>query len=126
MSERESVLVIDEIYEWNLNQKTLIAIVKEKVKKEKVVIMSATAQYDELQRYFGDIFSVGRVDIPGRMYPVSFHKMKEDETINCFTDSWEYACKRVNLEWKIRNHEGKKVLTQKGEAILQKVKEFVA
>lgn len=71
-SNREKVLIIDEIHEWNLNQETLIAWIKLQMKTDnfvKVIIMSATMELDSLSAYFG--IDVNVLLIPGTLYPIT-------------------------------------------------------
>lgn len=73
-NEKENVLIIDEVHEWNLNIETLIAWCKFMREKwnTKVVIMSATLDTDMLANFFGEDVAV--LNIPGTLYDV---KMEE-------------------------------------------------
>ena len=73
-NEKENVLIIDEVHEWNLNIETLIAWCKFMREKwnTKVVIMSATLDTDMLANFFGEDVEV--LNIPGTLYDV---KMEE-------------------------------------------------
>ena len=65
-----TVLVIDEVHEWNLNIETLVAWVKQfrlMGNNIKVVLMSATMEYDALKLYFG---SAELITVKGRNYDV--------------------------------------------------------
>ncbi|WP_433475270.1 helicase-related protein [Spirillospora sp. CA-142024] len=67
---RASVLVLDEVHEWNLNIETLVALRKLQLEKGadfKLVLMSATLQAEELAAYFG---GAPIISVPGRAFPV--------------------------------------------------------
>ncbi len=68
---RHTVLVIDEVHEWNLNIEVLVAWAKRQVESSvasfKLVLMSATLEAERLSSYFG---GAPIIDVPGRMYPV--------------------------------------------------------
>lgn len=75
---KNTVLVIDEVHEWNINVEVLIAWVKneyKKGKKIKVVIMSATFDCSALKDYFADVASVSIVDVKNRTFDVTWHKV---------------------------------------------------
>lgn len=63
-------LVIDEVHEWNLNIEILIAWAKRHLMSGadiKVVLMSATLDYERLSKFFDD---APVIQVPGRCYPV--------------------------------------------------------
>lgn len=65
-----TILVLDEVHEWNLNIETLVAWIK-KFRKDggriKVILMSATVESQSLSEFYGDAICI---DIPGRNYEV--------------------------------------------------------
>lgn len=65
-----TILVLDEVHEWNLNIETLVAWIK-KFRKDggriKVILMSATVESQSLSEFYGDTVCI---DIPGRNYEV--------------------------------------------------------
>ncbi|MBI2551443.1 ATP-dependent RNA helicase [Candidatus Uhrbacteria bacterium] len=66
----KTVLVLDEVHEWNLNMEVLIAWTKSRIAAGddlRVVIMSATLDAERLAAYFG---GVPVIDVPGRLFPV--------------------------------------------------------
>ncbi len=68
----ETVLVLDEVHEWNLNLEILLGFVKKQQEEGqncKVLLMSATVDVEKLNAYFG---SVQVIRIPGRLYPVTW------------------------------------------------------
>ena len=63
-------LVIDEVHEWNLNIETLVAWAKRNILSGadiKVVLMSATLDFERLSEFFDD---APVVQVPGRCFPV--------------------------------------------------------
>ncbi len=63
-------LVIDEVHEWNLNIETLVAWTKRHILSGadiKVILMSATLDYERLSEFFDD---APVVQVPGRCFPV--------------------------------------------------------
>ncbi|MES2059482.1 MAG: helicase-related protein [Patescibacteria group bacterium] len=65
-----TVLVIDEVHEWNVNIETLVAFIKTRLGEDKtlkVVLMSATVEAAKLSDYFG---GAPIIDVPGRMHPI--------------------------------------------------------
>lgn len=79
-TDRQRVLIIDEVHEWNCNIETLVGWCKKKVEEgwcTKVVIMSATLERRSLAEYFGG--DVSLLEVPGKVFPVEFkQKWKED------------------------------------------------
>ena len=75
----KTILVIDEVHEWDLNVETLIAWIKQHRLNSghiKVVLMSATMDVKGLTKYFGD--STKTVEVAGRCYDVEkFENAKE-------------------------------------------------
>jgi len=66
-----TVLVLDEVHEWNLNIEVLIAWVKEQIiagRDIKMVLMSATIEAEKLSKFFND---APVINVPGRLFPVT-------------------------------------------------------
>jgi ATP-dependent RNA helicase DHX57 len=66
-------VVVDEVHERSLDTDFLLALLRDilKYRKDlKVILMSATLDADIFTRYFGGHDRVGRVNIPGRTFPV--------------------------------------------------------
>lgn len=81
---KQKVLIIDEVHEWNLNIETLVAWSKKRVSEgwcTKVIIMSATLEKEDLAQYFGE--DVYLLEVSGKVFPVSFEQRKEE----CFIPS---------------------------------------
>jgi HrpA-like RNA helicase/ElaB/YqjD/DUF883 family membrane-anchored ribosome-binding protein len=82
-----TVLVLDEIHEWNINMEVLIAWVKKQIdegKNIKVVLMSATLDSQLLAEFFQGEGGqkVPQIEIPGRLYPVSENESSEHTLIS--------------------------------------------
>ena len=78
-----TVLVLDEVHEWNINMEVLIAWVKKRIEsgeKLKVVIMSATLDGQKLSQFYGQ--NTASVEVPGRLYPVEKHAVPAREIIS--------------------------------------------
>jgi HrpA-like RNA helicase len=70
-TEKNQVLVLDEVHEWNINMEVLIAWAKERMKSDptfKVVTMSATLDGPALAKYFGE--TTPHIEVPGRTFEV--------------------------------------------------------
>jgi HrpA-like RNA helicase len=66
-------VVVDEVHERSLDTDFLLALLKDilhRRKDLKVILMSATLDAEAFTQYFGGRAHVGRVNIPGRTYPV--------------------------------------------------------
>lgn len=67
-------VVVDEVHERSLDTDFLLALLREVLRHRKdlkVILMSATLDAEIFSRYFGgEAGQVGRVNIPGRTYPV--------------------------------------------------------
>lgn len=66
-----SVLVLDEVHEWNLNLEVLVAWARHQVESSadfKLVLMSATLEAERLASYFG---GAPVISVPGRTFPVT-------------------------------------------------------
>ena len=75
---KDSILIIDEVHEWNLNIETLVAWIKKFIldgNKIKVVIMSATIDTEKLADFFQEVGSVECVSIKGRNYHIDINTM---------------------------------------------------
>lgn len=84
-----TILVLDEVHEWNLNIETLVAWIKKfrsEGNKLKVVLMSATIELEDLANFYGEAKCIS---IPGRNYDVEkIHKGSDYilETIISYID----------------------------------------
>lgn len=68
-----SHVVVDEVHERSLDTDFLLALLRDVLKMRKnlkLVLMSATLDANIFTQYFGGNGKVGRVNIPGRTYPV--------------------------------------------------------
>jgi len=80
--DRQRVLIIDEVHEWNCNIETLVGWCKKKIQEgwcTKVVIMSATLEQKSLTEYFEN--NVCALEVPGKIFPVSFKQKQEEDLI---------------------------------------------
>lgn len=69
-----SHVVVDEVHERSLDTDFLLVLLRDVLKRRKnlkVVLMSATLDADIFDRYFGQVASVGRVEVQGRTFPVT-------------------------------------------------------
>lgn len=67
---KKSILVLDEVHEWNLNIEVLIAWAKRQIESGadfKLVIMSATLEADKLAAFYDN---PPIIRVPGRLFPV--------------------------------------------------------
>ncbi len=81
----ETILVIDEVHEWNLNIEVLVAYCKWLMKKNKdikIVLMSATIEAEKLSAYFND---APIISVPGRLYPIKDREPSSDILGNVMT-----------------------------------------
>jgi len=65
-----TILVLDEVHEWNENMEVLVAWAKRQVEEGadfKVVLMSATLEAEKLSAFFA---GAPVISVPGRMFPV--------------------------------------------------------
>ncbi|MCF6276987.1 MAG: hypothetical protein L3J07_04050 [Candidatus Magasanikbacteria bacterium] len=65
-----TVLVLDEVHEWNTNMEVLVAWTRKRIEDGddlRVVLMSATLDAERLASYFG---GVPVISVPGRLFPV--------------------------------------------------------
>lgn len=68
-----TVLVLDEVHEWNLNIETLVAWIKkfrEDGNQIKVILMSATIESELLKDYYATNSKVACINVEGRYYDV--------------------------------------------------------
>ncbi|QGA14617.1 hypothetical protein EYB26_002273 [Talaromyces marneffei] len=66
-------VVVDEVHERSLDTDFLLALLRDILNRRddlKVILMSATLDADIFMQYFGGPSRVGRVNIPGRTFPV--------------------------------------------------------
>ncbi|EED12889.1 DEAD/DEAH box helicase, putative [Talaromyces stipitatus ATCC 10500] len=66
-------VVVDEVHERSLDTDFLLALLRDILNRHenlKVILMSATLDADIFMQYFGGPSRVGRVNIPGRTFPV--------------------------------------------------------
>lgn len=78
---RSSVLVLDEVHEWNHNIETLVAWAKQAMQRDpefRTVVMSATFDAESLAQYFGSE-SAATFEVPGRTYPVEKHHIPGEQ-----------------------------------------------
>lgn len=89
-----TILVLDEVHEWNLNIETLVAWIKKFRKdggKIKVILMSATVESQSLSEFYGDTVCI---DIPGRNYEVKkIHEPYSDVA----EEAYKYASAGKNV-----------------------------
>ncbi|MFA6514531.1 MAG: helicase-related protein [Patescibacteria group bacterium] len=91
-------LVIDEVHEWNLNIETLVAWTKRHILSGadiKVVLMSATLDYERLSEFFDD---APVVQVPGRCFPVVGSPTHADGIIQKSAGSMLAEIKRLIAE----------------------------
>ena len=79
---KESVLIIDEVHEWNINMEVLVAWCKFMIKNwnTKVVIMSATMDTMELAAYFQES-KVSVLSIAGHTFDVEMEERAKSDLI---------------------------------------------
>lgn len=89
-----TILVLDEVHEWNLNIETLVAWIKKFRKdggKIKVILMSATVESQNLSEFYGDTVCI---DIPGRNYEV---KKIHEPYSDIAEEAYKYASAGKNV-----------------------------
>lgn len=86
-NEKENVLIIDEVHEWNLNIETLIAWCKfmRETWNTKVVIMSATIDTAQLEDFFGKDVAV--LSVPGSLYDVTMEERPSYKMIDTIVEN---------------------------------------
>ena len=71
---KKTVLVLDEVHEWNVNMETLVAWAKKQNQEGndfKIVLMSATLDSESLARFYGkEEQDAPVVEVPGRLFEV--------------------------------------------------------
>jgi HrpA-like RNA helicase len=73
-----TVLILDEVHEWNLNIEVLVAWAKRQVEEDasfRVVLMSATLEADRLSAFFN---GAPVINVPGRLHPVTERPPAQD------------------------------------------------
>ncbi|PID31413.1 hypothetical protein CR983_01160 [Candidatus Saccharibacteria bacterium] len=78
--DKEQVLILDEVHEWNENMEVLVAWSKKRMAEDpnfKVVVMSATMESRELADYYS---ANGTRDVPLIEVPGRVHDVKKDES----------------------------------------------
>ncbi len=79
--QRPHVLVLDELHEWNIHLEALIALVRDRVRRDpafKVVLMSATIEAEKVAAYLGEYgMYVPIIKVPGRTFPITEREPKE-------------------------------------------------
>lgn len=87
----KTVLILDEVHEWNLNIETLVAWIK-KFRTDnnsiKVVLMSATMESNELEKFYAENSSVTTISIEGRYHKV---EMIQDSSYDFISRICEFA-----------------------------------
>lgn len=76
-----TILVLDEVHEWNLNMEVLVGWAKMRILAGddlKVVLMSATVAAEELASFMND---APVISIPGRLFPVERQSAKTDDLV---------------------------------------------
>lgn len=81
-SNAETILVLDEVHEWNLNMEVLVAWIRAQEGRVKTVLMSATLDAVQLSSYFGDC---PIIDVPGRLFPVERREAPAQDLIPTIT-----------------------------------------
>ena len=81
-SNAETILVLDEVHEWNLNMEVLVAWIRAQEGRVKTVLMSATLDAAQLSSYFGDC---PVIDVPGRLFPVERREAPAQDLIPTIT-----------------------------------------
>ena len=78
----KTVLILDEVHEWNTNMEVLIAWARRRIlagEDLKIVVMSATLDAERLSKYFGEKSPV--ITVPGRLYPVEKRKAQSSSLV---------------------------------------------
>lgn len=86
---KDTVLILDEIHEWNLNMETLVALLRKRAQSDdrmKVIIMSATLDAGNLLNFLGEVGSAAVIEIPGRQFPVSHTNFPEESYCRVIAD----------------------------------------
>ncbi len=79
----ETVLVLDEVHEWNLNMEVLVAWIRAQDGQVKTVLMSATLDTERLAAYFEDC---PIIDVPGRLFFVEHREAPAEDLIPAIVD----------------------------------------
>lgn len=78
-----TVLVLDEVHEWNLNMEVLVAWIRAQKGQVKTVIMSATLDAALLSTYFENC---PIINVPGRLFPVERREAPAQDLITTIVD----------------------------------------
>lgn len=79
----ETILVLDEVHEWNLNMEVLVAWIRAQEGRVKTVLMSATLDVERLAAYFE---GCPILDVPGRLFPVERREAPAQDLIATIVD----------------------------------------
>jgi HrpA-like RNA helicase len=79
----ETILVLDEVHEWNLNMEVLVAWIRAQEGRVKTVLMSATLDVERLSTYFE---GCPILDVPGRLFPVERREAPAQDLIATIVD----------------------------------------
>ncbi len=85
----DTILVLDEVHEWNENIETLVAWARKRQAEGqslRVVLMSATLDANALAEYFGGDSPVPVINVPGRMFPVTLEQRRADDLAHTVED----------------------------------------
>lgn len=91
----KTVLVLDEVHEWNTNMEVLVAWAKKRIaagENLKVVLMSATLDAQKLAQFFDG--ENPAISVPGRLYPV---EKKHASAQQLFTETQKLAAEGRNV-----------------------------
>jgi ATP-dependent RNA helicase DHX57 len=84
-----SHVVVDEVHERDLDTDFLLILLRNILSKRgdlKVLLMSATLDAEIFEGYFRQKASIGKIDIPGRTFPVTDHYLDEVVEASSFSD----------------------------------------
>ena len=83
VSNAETILVLDEVHEWNLNMEVLVAWIRAQEGRVKTVLMSATLDVERLATYFE---GCPILDVPGRLFSVERREAPAQDLIATIVD----------------------------------------
>ncbi len=87
--QNNTVLIIDEVHEWNLNIETLVGWVRNAMKngmKFKVILMSATIEQDKLEYFLSKYSKTCSIHVPNRLFNVNKVYLSEHKIIDTIVD----------------------------------------